>query len=95
MNDTADITPPSAIKAIMTLWPLVLLLITGAAVVGEARYRLGHLETKVHEGERTQENRYDSTNRELRKMNHELRTGLGKVQLSMARICIKLDVECE
>ena len=92
---TTDLTPPGLLKSIMTLWPIVLLLVGGAAVVGEARYRLGHLETKVHESEKTQSSRYDATNRELRKMNNELRIGLGKVQLSIARICIRLDVECE
>ena len=95
MGDTADIDRPGPFKAFVTLWPLVVLLVTGAAVVGEARYRLGHLEIKVHDGAKTQIRRADATSRELRKLNDELRTGLGRVQLSMARICIKLDVECD
>ena len=83
------------IKQTLQLWPFVMALVIGAGVTAEARYRLSALEQREERNETQQEARYDETNRELRKMNTELRTGLGKVQLSMARICIKLDVQCE
>jgi len=86
---------PPGIKQTLQLWPLVLFLLAGAGAVAEARYRLAALEGRVERSESQQEARYDSTNKALHTMNDELRTGLGKVQLSMARICIKLDVECD
>ena len=92
---TSEVSPSGLLRSVTTLWPVVVLLVGGAAVVGEARYRLNDLEAKVVGQERTQAQRYEATNQELRKMNNELRIGLGKVQLGMARICIKLDVECD
>lgn len=91
--NTTSIAP--GIKQVLAVWPLVLFLIAGAAVVGEARYRLASLEDRVKRNETQGEQRNTETNASLRRMNDELRTGLGKVQLGMARICIKLDVECD
>jgi len=93
-DETADL-PPSPLVRFMAFWPVIVLLVGGAAVVGEARYRLSHLEGEVHQNEQQQEVRYEAMAKELQSMNNELRNGLGRVQLSMARICIKLDVECD
>ena len=93
-DETADL-PPSPLMRFMAFWPVIVLLVGGAAVVGEARYRLSDLETKVKSGEKQQQVRYETINKELKSMNNELRNGLGRVQLSMARICIKLDVACD
>jgi hypothetical protein len=83
------------IKQVLQVWPLVVFLVAVSGVIAEARYRLSALEGRVEQSRAQQEQRYDTTNKELRKMNNELRMGLGRVQLSMARICIKLDVECD
>jgi hypothetical protein len=85
----------SSLKSIITYWPLVMLLVGGAAAVGEARYRLGRLEGDVTAKSQRHELRSQRTNEEIRRMNEELRIGLGKVQLSQARICAKLDVRCD
>jgi len=70
--------------------------------VSEARYRLADLENKFVQLEKRSDDRFNTISaemkedrRELKKLNSELRVGLGKVQLSMAKICAKLDVECD
>ena len=83
------------IKQIVGVWPLILFLIASAGIVGEARYRLAALEDRVARNEAQNAQRMTETSASLRRMNDELRTGLGKVQLGMARICIKLNVECD
>jgi len=98
-------TPPSsynAFKTLVTYWPLIVALVIGAGTISEARYRLTNLESKLIQLEKRSDDRFAAIyaelkedRRELKKLNRELRVGLGKVQLSMARICVKLNVECD
>lgn len=92
----------NAFKTLVTYWPLILALVFGAGIVGEARYRLSDLESKFVQLEKRSDERFSAITaemkedrKELKKLNQELRVGLGKMQLSMARICVKLDVECD
>ena len=92
----------NAFKTLVTYWPLILALVFGAGIVGDARYRLSDLETKFIQLEKRSDDRFNTLTaemkedrKELKKLNRELRVGLGKMQLSMARICVKLDVECD
>ena len=101
----ASSIPPSkdnAFKTLVTYWPLLVALIIGAGILSEARYRLADVENKFIQLEKRSEDRFNTISvemkedrRELKKLNSELRVGLGKVQLSMAKICAKLDVECD
>ena len=96
--------PPgsNAFKTLVTYWPLILALVFGAGILSEARYRLTDLESKFVQLEKRSDERFSAITaemkedrKELKKLNQELRVGLGKMQLSMARICVKLDVECD
>ena len=92
----------NAFKVLVTYWPLLVALFIGAGIVSEARYRLADLENKFIQLEKRSDDRFNTITaerkedrRELKKLNSERRVGLGKVQLSMAKICAKLDVECD
>ena len=98
---TADIPQPNAFDILIRFWPLIVALVLGAGILGESRYRLSNLESKIVHLEKHSNDKFSELaqelkdeRRELMKVNRELRIGLGKMQLSMARICAKLDVEC-
>lgn len=98
---TADIPQPNAFEILIRFWPLIVALVLGAGILGESRYRLASLESKIVQLERSSNDRFGALaqeskddRRELMKLNRELRNSLGKMQLSVARICAKLDVEC-
>ena len=93
--------PPNAFQLLRSYWPLIAALVIGAGGMWEGRYRLEALEAKVSVIEKQNNDRFDTLTKErkearieMQKMNRELRDGLGRVQLSMARICTKLDVDC-
>ena len=92
----------NAFRTLVTYWPLILALVFGAGILSEARYRLSDLESKFVQLEKRSDDRFNTLTAEmkedrleLKKLNRELRVGLGKMQLSMARICVKLNVECD
>jgi len=99
---TTDIPHPNAFEVLVKFWPLIVALVVTAAIIGESRYRLASLESKIVHFEKHNDDRFNAIaqeskddRRELMKLNRELRNSLGKMQLSMARICTKLDVECD
>ena len=98
---TADIPQPNAFEVLVKFWPLIVALVLTAAIIGESRYRLASLESKIVHLEKHSDDKFGALareskddRRELMKLNRELRNSLGKMQLSVARICAKLDVEC-
>jgi len=99
---TQDIPSTNAFVILVRFWPLIIALIMAAGILGESRYRLSDLESKFIQLEKRSDDRFSAITeemkedrKELKKLNRELRVGLGKVQLSMARICVKLNVECD
>ena len=101
LEPTQDIQP-NAFTTLVNYWPLIVALVVGAGIIGESRYRLASLESKIVHFEKHNDDRFGALaqeskddRRELMKLNRELRNSLGKMQLSMARICTKLDVECD
>ena len=81
---TADIPHPNAFEVLVKFWPLIVALVLTAAIIGESRYRLASLESKIvhlekHSDEKfgalAQESKDDR--RELMKLNRELRNKAG------------------
>ena len=92
----------NSFAVLVRYWPLIVALVMCAGILGESRFRLSSLESKLVQNEQRNEARFHGVSEELKehnakraKLNHELVMGLGRVQLSLARICAKLDVACE